>query len=189
MQRRDHVDFFAGGHGVHALQHDALAVLEPIADHDGALVVARLERRTDRADLGDEEQRDVHLAGRRVPHHLDVDRAGARLDGTPKASRGSTPELKAGTDGSPDLKDPGKPGAPKPDPAKQAPPQIATNTNPNALRIPDLLNQAGKIVQDSIKQGQRGGGGIPGPRTGVPNAPVQENPDFSTEEPTILSVK
>jgi TonB family protein len=117
--------------------------------------------------------------------------AGAKLDGTPKASRGNTPEIKAGNNGSPDpgQKDPGKPAVAKQDQqAKDATTQIAQNTNPTAIRMPDLLSQAGRIVQQSIQQNQRGnGGGVQGPRTGIPGPPVQENPDFSTEEPTILS--
>jgi TonB family protein len=64
------------------------------------------------------------------------------------------------------------------------PPQIAQNTNPNAMQLPSLLDSAGKIVDRSI-DASRKQYGQQGPRTGVPNAP--EDPNFSTEEPTILS--
>jgi TonB family protein len=117
--------------------------------------------------------------------------AGAKLDGTPKASRGSTPEIKAGNNGTPDSspKDPGKLAPAKQEQqAKDATIQTAQNTNPNAIRMPDLLNQAGRIVKESIEQTQKGGGGgVQGPHTGLPGPALQENPDFSAEEPTILS--
>src|SRR6059036_1475737 len=65
----------------------------------------------------------------------------------------------------------------------EKPPQIAQNTNPNAMRLPNLMDSAGKIVQQSIDEARRRYS--QGPHTGVPG--VQEDPNFSTEEPTILS--
>jgi TonB family protein len=45
------------------------------------------------------------------------------------------------------------------------------------------MDQAGKIVQQDLQQNRRPMS--QGPHTGLPG--VQESPDFSTEEPTILS--
>ena len=107
---------------------------------------------------------------------------GARPDGSPKPSQGNTAELKTGTSGSPEP--PKTAGGPKPEP-KSEPTQIAENTNPNALSLRDL---AGKILQQQSQEPRRfPGNGNQGPRTGLPNPTIQENPDFSTEEPKILS--
>jgi TonB family protein len=111
----------------------------------------------------------------------DVIKEGARPDAQPKASRGDTTEqARAG----------GSPEPPKPEPApkqqqqpENKPPQIAQNTNPNAMRSPSLLDSAGRIVQQSIDEARRRYS--QGPRTGLPNG--QEDPNFSTEDPTILS--
>jgi len=114
----------------------------------------------------------------------DVIKEGARPDAQPKASRGDTTEqARAG----------GAPEQPKPEPApkpqqqaENKPPQIAQNTNPNAMRLPSLMDSAGKIVDKSIDEARRRySQQQQGPRTGLPN--VQEDPNFSTEEPTILS--
>jgi TonB family protein len=113
----------------------------------------------------------------------DILKEGARPDAQPKPSRGDTTDQARA--GSQQLE------PPKPEPQKQTPgsqgenkpPQLTLNTNPNALRTPSLADQAGKIVQQDLSQNRR-----PisqGPRTGLPG--VQESPDFSTEEPTILS--
>jgi len=107
---------------------------------------------------------------------------GARLDGTPKASQGNTNELKTGSSGNPEP--PKIVGALKPEPKKE-PNQIAQNTNPDALSLREL---AGKILQQQSQEPRRfPGNGNQGPRTGLPGPQVQENPDFSTEEPKILS--
>src|SRR5262249_14826350 len=62
-------------------------------------------------------------------------------------------------------------------------PQIARNTNPDALRSPNLMDSADRIVKEDIEGRRRTS--VQGPRTGLPN--VQADPNFSTEEPTILS--
>jgi TonB family protein len=113
----------------------------------------------------------------------DVLKEGARPDAQPKASRGDTPEqARAGSQ---------QRDEPKPEPPKQQPqqlaenriPQLGQNTNPNALRPPTLLDSAGRIVQQEIDKNRKQ---YPqGPHTGVANG--QEDPNFSTEEPTILS--
>ncbi len=109
---------------------------------------------------------------------------GAKPEGTPKASQGNTAELKAGSSGNPDAAKP----APKSEPARPDPPsQIAQNTNPNALTLRDL---AGRILQQQSSVDQRrypNTQGPQGPRTGIQTPNVQESPDFSTEEPKILS--
>jgi TonB family protein len=111
----------------------------------------------------------------------DILKEGARPDAQPKPSRGETTEqARAGER---------QQEQPKPEQQKQQqgqenkPPLFATNTNPNALRTPNIIEQAGKIVQQDLQQNRRLSS--QGPRTGLPG--VQENPDFSTEEPTILS--
>jgi len=111
----------------------------------------------------------------------DVVKESARPDAQPKPSRGDTTEqARAGS---------GAQEPPKPEPPKQQqqaenkPPQIAQNTNPNAMRMPNLLDSAGEIVQHSIDEARRRYS--QGPRTGIPG--VQEDPNFSTEDPTILS--
>jgi TonB family protein len=109
----------------------------------------------------------------------DVIADGARPDAPPKPSRGDTTEAaRAGSAAA---------EAPKPDQPKQeekTPTQIARNTNPNALRLPNFQDSAGRIVQESIEEARKRY--QQGPRTGLPGV-VQEDPNFSTEEPTILS--
>ncbi len=62
--------------------------------------------------------------------------------------------------------------------------ELAENTNPNALLLPDLRERAESIVEENLAQERRvaADGRRPGIRQGVP-----EIPDFTTEEPTILS--
>ncbi len=111
----------------------------------------------------------------------DVIKEGARPDAQPKPSRGDTPE-QARAGGS---QEPPKP-EPPPKPQQQAenkPPQIAQNTNPNAMRLPSLMDSAGRIVEKSIDEARKQYS--QGPRTGLPTVP--EDPNFATEEPTILS--
>src|SRR5207247_6994556 len=47
---------------------------------------------------------------------------------------------------------------------------------------PNLMDSAGRIVQEQLEENRRR---YQGPRTGLPSG--QEDPNFSTEEPTILS--
>src|SRR5437867_6816468 len=105
----------------------------------------------------------------------DVIADGARPDAQPKPSRGDTTEQARAGGGAQE--------PPKPPQQAEKPPQIAQNTNPNAMRLPNLMEDAGKIVQQSIDEARRRYS--QGPRTGVPG--VQEDPNFSTEDPTILS--
>jgi TonB family protein len=113
----------------------------------------------------------------------DILKEGARPDAQPKASRGDTTEqARAGSQ---------QQEEPKPEQAKQQgqnaekkPPLLAQNTNPNALRAPNLLDSADRIVQQQIDESRRRYS-QQGPRTGLPGG--QADPNFSTEEPTILS--
>jgi TonB family protein len=52
------------------------------------------------------------------------------------------------------------------------------------MRLPNFRDSAGRIVQDAIEDSRRRY--QQGPRTGIPGQ-AQEDPNFSTEEPTILS--
>jgi TonB family protein len=112
----------------------------------------------------------------------DILKEGARPDAQPKASRGDTTEQARA--GSPQQEEP------KPEQAKQQgqnerkQQQLAQNTNPNALRTPNLLDSADRIVQQQIEESRRKFS-QQGPRTGLPSG--QADPNFSTEEPTILS--
>jgi TonB family protein len=112
----------------------------------------------------------------------DVIADGARPDGQPKASRGNTEEAaRAGNSGTPE---PPKPApAPKLEEKTEEPQQLARNTNPNALRLPGPTDP-GRMIQQSIEESQRRY--RPGDRTGI-QGPMTEDPNFSTEEPTILS--
>ena len=113
----------------------------------------------------------------------DILKEGARPDAQPKASRGDTTEqARAGS--------PPEPSTPEPPKQQQAPqsenkpPQLARNTNPNALRSPNLMDSADRIVQQQIEESRKRIA-VQGPRTGLPGG--QADPNFSTEEPTILS--
>jgi TonB family protein len=126
----------------------------------------------------------------------DVIKEGARPDGQPKASRGNTTEqARAGESGS-QQQPGGQQLPPRPEPntqqaqaEKQQLPPIAQNTNPNALRTPggNIMDSARKTLQQQLEEERRrtGVGASQGPRTGVQAG--QEDPNFSTEEPTILS--
>jgi len=114
----------------------------------------------------------------------DVIKEGARPDAQPKPSRGDTTEqARAGSQPEPSTSEPQKQQQPQPPQSENKPPQIARNTNPNALRSPTLMDDAERIMKEDIEGRRRSS--IPGPRTGLPN--VQSDPNFSTEEPTILS--
>src|SRR5438105_372492 len=112
----------------------------------------------------------------------DILKEGARPDAQPKASRGDTTEqARVGGQDQP------KPEPPKPlqQRGQNNPPPLAQNNNPDALRVPNLLESAGKIVQQDTDAARKRYSQA-GPRTGIPNG-QQEEPNFSTEEPTILS--
>lgn len=110
----------------------------------------------------------------------DVIAEGARPDAQPRASRGDTTEAARAGSGA---EEPPKP-PPAPKQAESEPAQVAQNTNPNALRLPNFRDSAGRIVQESIDEARKRF--TQGPRTGIPGQ-IQEDPNFSTEEPTILS--
>jgi TonB family protein len=112
----------------------------------------------------------------------DVIKEGARPDAQPKASRGDTTEqARAGSQ--PEQSTP-EPPKQQPQQSENRPPQLARNTNPDALRSPNLMDDADRIVRQQIEEGRRRPS-VQGPRTGLPNG--QADPDFSTEEPKILS--
>jgi TonB family protein len=114
----------------------------------------------------------------------DVLKEGARPDAQPKASRGDTTEqARAGSQPEQSTPEPPK-QQPQPPQSENRPPQLARNTNPDALRSPNLLDDADRIIKQQIEEGRRRPS-VQGPRTGLPNG--QADPDFSTEEPKILS--
>jgi TonB family protein len=109
----------------------------------------------------------------------DVIAEGARPDAQPRASQGDTTEAaRAGSGAAPE------PPKPAPKEAEGEPAQVAQNMNRNALTLPNFRDSAGRIVQESIDEARRRY--TQGPRTGIPGQ-IQEDPNFSTEEPTILS--
>src|SRR5204863_9865415 len=110
----------------------------------------------------------------------DVIAEGARPDAQPKASHGDTTEQARAGSGA--QEPPKPPAAPKQ--TENQPPQVAQNTNPNALKLPNFRDSAGKLVQEAADDARKNF--RQGPRTGLPGQ-VQEDPNFSTEEPTILS--
>lgn len=112
----------------------------------------------------------------------DVIKEGARPDAQPKASRGDTTEQARA--GSPPEQSTPEPPKQQQQQSENRPPQLARNTNPDALRSPNLMDDADRIVQQQIEEGRRRPS-VQGPRTGLPNG--QADPDFSTEEPKILS--
>jgi TonB family protein len=114
----------------------------------------------------------------------DVIKEGARPDAQPKASRGDTTEqARAGSQPEQSTPEPPKQQQ-QPQQSENRPPQLARNTNPDALRSPNLMDDADRIVRQQIEEGRRRPS-VQGPRTGLPNG--QADPDFSTEEPKILS--
>ena len=114
----------------------------------------------------------------------DVLKEGARPDAQPKASRGDTTEqARAGSQPEQSTPEPPK-QQPQPQQSENRPPQLARNTNPDALRSPNLMDDADRIIRQQIEEGRRRPS-VQGPRTGLPNG--QADPDFSTEEPKILS--
>ncbi len=127
----------------------------------------------------------------------DVIAEGARPDAEPNSSRGDTVipseigengreaelEGEEGEEG-----DAGENGAADTsleelDPAEAAGP-VAENTNPRALTLPDFRRRAESIVEESLEKTRRQS--ALGQRPGISGS-VQELPNFSTEDPTILS--
>jgi len=125
----------------------------------------------------------------------DIIKDGARPDAPPnRASRGDTTEqARNGAGGQQQQQQQQLPPRPESKPqqaqAEKPLPQIAQNTNPNALQLPggNIMDSARKTVQEQMEEERRriGAGTAQGPRTGLPAG--QEDPNFSTEEPTILS--
>ncbi len=124
----------------------------------------------------------------------DIIKEGARPDAPPnRASRGDTTEqARNGAGGQQQQQQPQLPPRPEPSKAEQAQaekPQIAQNTNPNAMQLPggNIMDGLRKTVQQQMEEERRRSntGTAQGPRTGLPAG--QEDPNFSTEEPTILS--
>jgi TonB family protein len=117
----------------------------------------------------------------------DVLKEGARPDAQPKASRGDTTEQARA--GSQEQQAVPKPEPPKPiqQQAENKRPPFPQNTNPNAMRIPggNIMDSVNRTVQQQIDEERRRSPAIQGGRTGLPNG--TEDPDFSTEEPKILS--
>jgi TonB family protein len=117
----------------------------------------------------------------------DVIAEGARPDAPPKPSRGDTEEparvASGGNRGGSEPEPP--PPPPRAEPSEErGPEQIARNLNPNALRLPNLVDRAGRIVEESIEESRRRF--AQSGRTGIQRS-GPEDPNFSTEEPTILS--
>ncbi|HEY2384709.1 MAG TPA: TonB family protein [Terriglobia bacterium] len=117
----------------------------------------------------------------------DVIKEGARPDAPPnRSSRGNTTEQarNGSQDQQPKPEQQAKPGQ-QAQIEKQLPP-IALNRNPNVLQAPggNIMDSARRTVDQQIEQ-ERRRGSVQGPRTGT--AQGQEDPNFSTEEPTILS--
>lgn len=115
----------------------------------------------------------------------DVLKEGAKPDGKVQASRGNTAQLQAGggTSGSDQPKTVMKPEPPKND----TPQQLAQNLNPNAMRLPNLTQQAGRILDQTLKQSEKQGtsGNGQGGRTGSTNG--LEQPNFASDQVEILS--
>lgn len=111
----------------------------------------------------------------------DVITEGARPDAQPRPSHGDTNEAaRAGSTST----EPPKPASPQETESEKPPEQIAQNNNSNALQLPNLMDSAGRLVQKSIEESRKRY--TQGGRTGIPGT-FQEDPNFSTEEPTILS--
>lgn len=112
----------------------------------------------------------------------DILAEGARPDGTARPSRGD----RAGDLSRGGVPEPPKPAGrepPAPSANREGKTESAVNTNPDALRLPDLMARAGRIVDEQVQQSMRRGSG----RTAGTDQGLPEQPNFSTEEPTILS--
>ena len=122
----------------------------------------------------------------------DVIAEGARPDADPSASAGETlqPETldTAGSEEPFEADEEGEArdaredvAAVDPGSREEATPQ-PENTNPNALTIPDLRRRAETIIDEEAARRLSSRGRSPGTADGL-----QEMPNFSTDEPTILS--
>ena len=72
---------------------------------------------------------------------------------------------------------------PEPTPFEESP-EPPENTNPDALLLPDFRQRAETIVEENLARDRRSA--ADGRRSDI-SPQVQEMPDFTTEEPTILS--
>ena len=110
----------------------------------------------------------------------DILAPGARPDGQTQASRGSTSEQQrnggASGDSTPQTPQAGR-GASQPPAAVPATPPAVANTNPNAMTVPNLLQQANRNADQAARALQRSGstGVTMGPKTGRSNAPNGQN--------------
>ena len=130
----------------------------------------------------------------------DVIAEGARPDADPAASEGDTLEPPDVTENGTgdfaieEIGEAGEPGEvgeggedveaePEAEAAEEASP-LAENTNPRALTLPDFGKRAESIIDEQMERRRQesASGRRPGTQRGV-----QELPNFSTEEPTILS--
>ena len=130
----------------------------------------------------------------------DVIAEGARLDADPAASEGDTLEPSEVTENGADnltieeIGEAGEPegmgedgeeveAEPETEVAEEAAP-LVENTNPRALALPDFRERAESIIDEQLERRRQesASGRRPGTQQGV-----QELPNFSTEEPTILS--
>ena len=130
----------------------------------------------------------------------DVIAEGAQPDADPAASEGDTlepPEVTENGAGNFAIEEIGEAGEPEEvgeggedveaepeeEAAEEAAP-LAENTNPRALPLPDFRRRAESIIDEQIdrRRQESASGRRPGTQQGV-----QELPNFSTEDPTILS--
>src|SRR5215470_15921162 len=85
----------------------------------------------------------------------DVLKEGARPDAQPKASRGDTTEqARAGSQPEQSTPEPPKQQQQRPQ-QENKPPQFARNTNPDALRSPNLMDSADRIIKEDIEARRR----------------------------------
>ena len=112
----------------------------------------------------------------------DIIAPGAKPDGQTQASRGSTSEQQrnggAPGESAPQIaRGPVQPATPSNTPSPVTPPAVP-NTNPNAMQVPNLLQQANRIADNQARALQRSGSngsGTMGPKTGRSNAPNGQN--------------
>jgi TonB family protein len=110
----------------------------------------------------------------------DILAPGAKPDGQVQASRGNSSEQQrqggAAGDSTPQIARGAVPPPPS-NPAGSATPPSVANTNPNALTVPNLLQQANRNADQAARALQRSGpsGGTMGPKTGRSNAPNGQN--------------
>jgi TonB family protein len=111
----------------------------------------------------------------------DIIAPGARPDGQTQASRGSTSEQQrnggASGDSTPQAPQAGRGASQPPAAVVPATPPAVANTNPNAMTVPNLLQQANRNADQIGRALQRSGstGTTMGPKTGRSNAPNGQN--------------